>query len=82
MKSKDAYSYVSFFILEKIPWRKFAVDVEISFYIIKSASVHLNIIEKYQMRREGFIPLMRGKSSGIGKWKSILIVRGAGVSGS
>ena len=70
------------FILEKTPWRKYAVDVEVSFYINKGVSVHQNIIGKYQMKRESFIPLMRGKSSGTGKWKSILIVKGAGVSGS
>ena len=70
------------FLLEKTPWRKFAVDVETSFYINKGVSVHLNIIGKYQMKRDAFIHLMRGKSSGTGKWKSILIVKGAGVSGS
>ena len=69
------------FILEKTPWRKFAVDVEISFYINKRASVHPNIIGKYQMKKNASILLMRGRSSGRGKWMSTLIVRGAGVSG-
>ena len=70
------------FILEKTSWRKFAVDVETSFYINKGVNVHPNIIGKYQMRRDAFIHLMRGRNSGTGKWKSILIVKGAGVSGS
>ena len=66
----------------RTPWRKFAADVETSFYINKGVSVHQNIIGKYQMKRESFIPLMRGRNSGTGKWKSNHIVRGAGVSGS
>ena len=70
------------FLLEKTPWRKFAVDVETSFYINKGVNVHPNIIGKYQMRRDAFILHMHGRNSETGKWKNILIVKGAGVSGS
>ena len=66
----------------EISWKKFAVDVETSFYINKGVNVHPNIIGKYQMRRDAFIHLMRGRNSGTGKWKNILIVKGVGVSGN
>ena len=56
--------------------------METSFYINKGVSVHLNIIGKYQMKRDAFIHLMRGRNSGTGRRKSILIVKGVGVSES